>query len=280
MGLLPLPGQVPADDAMSPQALTTLVAPVSADTFPGRSLAKTLSASGVSIIDLQTGQELFGRLSGQRRPVGSLTKVMTALLIAESHAMDEVVVVPRNIRSVGGSTADLPPGAHFTVGDLLSATLIASANDAAEALAQYDSGSSGAFVERMNERARSLGLRNTSFANPAGLDDDQQWSTPRDIAWLTAFALQHPEIRKRMSLPTAAIRSREGETLHLQNTHALLRHHSSVIAGKTGTTNAARQCLISVVQENGREYIVVLLGSRERYLDMRAVLRVLSSFFA
>lgn len=280
MGLLPVApgsGSSPVtihDLALSPPAIAT------GKQFPGRTLARGLSSSGVTILDLQSGQELFARNADRRRSVGSLTKIMTAVLIAESHTLNEIVVIPRDIAETDGNTVRLPPGSHFTVGDLLSALLMASANDAADALARFHSGSDTAFVAEMNARAKMLGLENTSFANPSGLDNSLQWSTPRDIAWLAAYALRNPGIRSRMSTARATIRSTEGQSIALEHTHALLGKGGGIIAGKTGTTVAARQCLFTLVKEGGREYIVVLLGSNERYVDLRMIMRVLSSFFA
>ena len=279
MGLLPV---APGGASHSVTIDTLPLAPpaiAAGKQFPGRTLARSVSASGVVILDLRSGQEIFARNGGRRRSVGSLTKLMTAVIIAESHELNEVVAVPADIARTDGSTARLPPGSHFTVGDLLSALLIASANDAAETLARFHGGSDAAFVAEMNARARTLGLENTSFANPSGLDDADQWSTPRDIAWLAAYALRNPAIRSRMSTVTASIRSMEGRSIALEHTHELLGK-GAVIAGKTGTTTAAKQCLFSLVNDGGREYIVVLLGSSERYVDLRTVLRVLTSFFA
>ncbi len=280
-----LMGLVPAapSPAAAPVALEDLpLAPPALveNVFPSRKLAQSLSASGAFILDLQTGQELFARNADRARPVGSLTKIMTAVVIAESHSMDEVVEVPAGIGKTEGSVADLPPGGHFTVGDLLSALLIASANDAADTLAVFHSGSEEAFVTVMNERAAMLGLKNTEFANASGLDSPDEGSTPRDMAWLAAYALRNPEIRARMATAESSIRSVEGKTLSLAHTHVLLHQDGPIIAGKTGTTAAARQCLLSLVTEHGREYLVVLLGSNERYTDMRTVLRILGSFFA
>lgn len=279
-----LMGLLPVFSSPAPQVTTLAALPLpppalaAGKEFPSQKLSQSLSASGVAILDLQSGQELYVRNANRRRPMGSLTKIMTAVIIVESHFMDEVVTIPADIGETEGTTARLPPGQHFTVGDLLSALLIPSGNDAAEALARFHSGSNAAFVELMNDRATMLGLENTSFANPSGLDSSQQWSTPRDMAWLAAFALRKPEIRSRMSTQHVTIRSTEGQTIALDHTHALLGN--GVTAGKTGTTPAARQCLLSVVTENGREYVVVLLGSQERYVDMRTVLRILSALFA
>jgi len=239
-------------------------------------LQTRVTASGMVILDLGSSQEMVARNADTRRPIASLTKLMTALIIAERHSMDEWVRVPSDIGSIEGSTADLPANAEFTVGDLLSASLVHSANDAAETLARFHSGSSEAFVAEMNARAISLGLRSTSYANPIGLDDPQQWSTAREQAWLAMFVLRHPEIRERMSTSSVTIHSRQGKSIALASTHSLLRPDSPVIAGKTGTTMGAGQCLLSIVREGSEEYVVVLLGSRERYADMRAIIGALA----
>ncbi len=189
----------------------------------------------------------------------------------------------------------LPIGHSFTVGDLLSALLIPSANDAAYALAIYDAGSMEDFSVKMNQRAVELGLSGTTYGNSIGLDDAKQESSPRDLALLAMTVLRHDEIRQRMSLEQASIRSLEGNTVALYHSHQLLAVPLSatvtgpseqlgragsgdaiVSAGKTGTTDDAGQCLLSIVESNGRRYVVVLLHSRDRYADMRTILASLS----
>jgi len=231
-----------------------------------------LSASGVIIADVAGGQSLYRKQADVRRPMASLTKLMTALLIVEHHTMDEWVTVPVATGRVEGNKIYLPPGEQFTVGNLLSALLIASANDAAEVLAIYHSGSVSAFVEEMNARAGALGLKDTQYANPSGLDSSLQWSTPQDLTWLASFVLRKPEIRERMGKRGTRIISRQGSTIPLTHTHALLGTESEVVAGKTGTTMGAKECLLSVVDAGGHEYVVVLLHSLERYKDMLKIL--------
>lgn len=252
------------------QALTEIsIAP------PAEKIAvdRRLSASGVIVMDLASGQAIFGSQADIERPMASLTKLMTALIITENHALTEWVTVPKEIAETPGSVAYLPPGEQFTVGDLLSALLIASANDAAVTLARHHSTSREAFVQAMNERAASLGLSGTQYANPSGMDDPRQWSTPRDIARLTAFILKEPVLRDRMKLKGTVIRSRSGKEIRLTHTHALLRARNPFIQeGKTGTTGAAGQCLVSVVGREGEEYVVVLLHSLKRYDDMKTIL--------
>jgi serine-type D-Ala-D-Ala carboxypeptidase (penicillin-binding protein 5/6) len=235
-----------------------------------------LSASGVIVMDPASGQILYAKQSEVRRPMASLTKLMTALVIAENHEMDEVVKIPLWADNVEGNVAYLPPGEHFTIRDLLSALLIASANDAARVLAIFHAGSSENFAGEMNERAQSLGLTSTSFANPSGLDHPNQYSTPRDIAWLATFALRNPEVAQRIRSRGQRIWSVEGTPIYLSHTHALLHSDTLVTAGKTGTTTAAGQCLFSLVEQNNQAYIVVLLQSLQRYTDMQTILHTIA----
>lgn len=279
LGLVPVTGVhgdsgVPTlgADLLTVAAPTALSAP---DLSALEHVSTTLSASGILIVDLDSGEPIFARDADVARPMASLTKLMTALLIVEHHRMDEWVTIPPVALDPEGASASLRPGDSYTVGDLLSALLILSANDAAVALAQYHSGSTAAFVEEMNVRATQLGMRNTSYLNPTGFDAIGQRTSPQDLAWLTMFSFRYPDIRVRMGTPEATIQSRGGHIISLHHTHLLLHELSPVVAGKTGTTDGAGQCLLSVVQESGKRYLVILLHSVDRYRDMRAVLRVL-----
>lgn len=237
-----------------------------------------ISASGLLIVDLHSGQRLLAQQAEVPLPMASLTKIMTALLIVEHHDLAEWVTIPPQIEGIQGEIAHLPPGHQFTVGDLLTALLVGSANDAAVTLALHHSGSIGAFVGKMNERAKELGLRQTSYQNPVGFDAEGQWSSPQDLAWLTMFALRHEDIRRRMGLRGAILRSRTGEQRTVTHTHALLHAESGVIGGKTGTTPRAKQCLLSIVRgRDDREYLVILLHSANRYGDMRVIVQALTS---
>lgn len=236
-----------------------------------------LSASGILVIDAQSGQQLYGRNARVTRPMASLTKLMTALLIIENHALDEWVTVPSSVSDVPGSRAYLEPGSRFLVKDLLKALLIMSANDAAVTLAQYDSGSVEAFVEKMNERAKELGLKDTVYSNPTGLDAFSQHSTPQDLAWLTMYVTRNEDLRDLMGMRGAVIVSADGKETQLYHTHALLHDNAEVIAGKTGTTDGAGECLVTLIQHAQKTYLVVLLRSSHRYDDMRAILKLLTA---
>lgn len=278
MGMLPVLGLQNTDVLTLRDLSIASPSPLlAAEARPSLAFPDNLSASGVLVVDFDSGQVLLERGSKTQRPMASLTKLMTALLIVEGHDLGEWVTIPKGMSAMNGSIAYLPEGEQFTVGDLLSAALISSANDAAQTLAIFHSGSVSAFVQEMNDRARSLGLRQTSFANPIGLDDAHQWSTPRDIAWLASFAMRNPEIRARLGTRGERIASKQGMPLYLTHTHAFIHADTGVIAGKTGTTEGANECLMSLVQEGNRTYLVVLLNSLERYKDMRAILDVLSA---
>lgn len=239
-------------------------------------VGNTLSSSGVIVMDLQSGQTLYARNASVSRPMASLTKLMTALIIVEHHALNEKVTVPADILKTQGNDYDhLPPNDIFTVGDLLSAMLINSSNDSAVTLARFHSGTIAAFAKEMNSRAKTLGLANTSYDNPIGFDGPAQDSTPQDLAWLAMYVLRYPEIAKRMATPDMTIHSQNGVSIALNHTNELLHQDSFVIAGKTGTTDAAGQCLLSIVEIGGRRSVVVLLHSRDRYADMQRILTAL-----
>lgn len=237
---------------------------------------KRVSASGAMIVDLDSGQTLYARSAKVTRPMASLTKLMTALVIAENHALEEKVVIPPEAPKAGGSLAYLPVGETFTIGDLLSALLVGSANDAAVTLALHHSGSIKDFVAAMNARAKELGLQQTTYANPTGFDAPGQQTSPQDIVWLSMFVLRNPAIAERMGTRGGQISSLEGTDLYLTHTHALLHADAGVVAGKTGTTDGAGQCLLSVVNARDRRYLILLLHSVDRYGDMRSVLDALS----
>lgn len=273
MGMVPVWG-VHFDASVSREI--RIAPPTSGDVQLFQSLETALSASGAIIVDLESGQTVYRRSAAVARPMASLTKLMTALIIVEHHSLDEVVLIPDDIREVVGTVAYLPAGERFTVGDLLSALLIMSGNDAAVTLARYHSGSMESFAAEMNERAKQLGLQDTSYQNPTGLDAPSQRSTPQDLAWLAMFVMRNEDIATRMGAVSAQIRSLSGKTLTLTHTHQLLRTEADILAGKTGTTDEAGQCLLSIVEGNGRRYITVLLHSQDRYGDLRAILTLLS----
>lgn len=239
------------------------------------SMPPAVSASGVLLLDLESGQELLSRTPDQRRPMASLTKIMTALLILERHDLHEIVSVPIVADQMRGSVIGMKTGEHFRIGALLLALLIPSANDSAYALAISDSHSVGGFVAQMNARAKTLGLKNTHFSNPAGLDNPEQYSSPRDLGWLTVAALKHPEFSRIVGTRTTRIADAEGREFDLRNTNDLLHENEHVSGVKTGTTDAAGECLIVRFEERGHLYLLILLGSKDRYTDSLYILQAM-----
>jgi D-alanyl-D-alanine carboxypeptidase (penicillin-binding protein 5/6) len=234
-----------------------------------------VSASGVLLMDALSGDTIYAVAPDTRRPMASLTKIMTALLTLEKHELSKTVTVPLIADNIGGSSVHLVAGEHFSVHSMLKSLLLHSANDVAYALAVFNGRSVGAFVRMMNERATSLGLLDTHFANPAGLDNPEQYSTPRDLAWLTMAALKHEHFRTIVQTRTARISSYENRTFDVKNTNEMLHYNEDVYGIKTGTTNAAGECLILLFTERDRPYILVLLGSKERYTDALRILKAL-----
>ncbi len=236
-----------------------------------------LSASGILLIDRRSGQELMSLNADERRPMASLTKIMTALLILNDHRLSEIVTVPPIAESIGGSGIRAKTGERLSARDMLKALLIPSANDAAYALANFHSKGIAGFVRAMNERAHALGLANTNFANPAGLDDPAQFSTPRDLAWLTIAALRYPAFREITGTRAAVIYGLDGGIFEVRNTNELLHDHPEVLGVKTGTTSNAGECLIILFTEQEREYLLVLLKSSDRYADALRVLQAVKN---
>lgn len=234
-----------------------------------------LTASGMLLVDMESGEDIVGIAPDTPRPIGSLTKLMTALLIVERHDKSEIVTVPTLAEYIGGSTLSLHAGQKMTVFAALQGLLIPSANDVAYSLAVFDAGSVGSFVARMNDRAKVLGLRATHFANPAGFDNDAQASSPRDLAWIAAAALRHAIVREIVGTRTARIAAFDGTEWHLRNTNELLHYNANVYGVKTGTTDRAGECLIVLFTEGYRQYLLILLGSRDRYADALSVMEAL-----
>jgi len=216
------------------------------------------------MFDVASGEILWARHPDRELPVASLTKMMTAHLIASRHSPDEKVLVSTKAVRTGGSTIGvLPAGEKVPLGGLLKGLLLVSGNDAATALAEHDSGSVGRFVERMNDEADRLGLECSRFTTPHGLEDKGNYSCPRDLAELARADLANARIaeivrsdRESVPFPVA------GGALELYNINPFIRAGDPTITGlKTGYTDAAGRCYVTTAERGGRELGVVLLDS-------------------
>lgn len=234
--------------------------------------------SGV-LMDVNTGRVLYAFNENKPLYPASVTKIMSMLLIAE--ALDEKkislgdkVTASFNASSKGGSQIWLREGEQMTVDELLRATAIASANDACTALGEFIAGSEEAFVKRMNERARELGMKNTFFVNCSGLDDDttKHLTTAYDIALMSKELLGHKIIRKYSTTWMDTLRN--GET-QLVNTNRLVRFYEGTTGLKTGTTSKAGHCLSASAEKNSLHLIAVVMGAKnstDRFEGAKAML--------
>ncbi|MBI4136870.1 D-alanyl-D-alanine carboxypeptidase [Candidatus Roizmanbacteria bacterium] len=228
------------------------------------SLDPIFTARAVLVLDRASGEMLFAKNEDLPLWPASTTKVMTALVALEEYDLNEVVVVENPIAE--GRVMNLRPGEKITVESLVYAILIHSANDAAYALADHHPEGREGFVSRMNQKARSLNLINTHFVDPAGFDNDKQYSTASDLAKLGMIAFEHPVIARSISIPSITISDVDYVTFHrLENVNTLLGSVPGVAGGKTGWTENAKENLINITKRNGYEILTIVLGSDDRF---------------
>ena len=230
------------------------------------------------LIDEDSGTVLYEKNADARRPIASITKVMTLLLAFEALEagkihLDDFVPVSEHAYHMGGSQIWLEPGEHFTLDEMIKAICVSSANDAAVAVAELVGGSEPAFVEQMNARAASLGMEQTSFRNACGLDTEGHLSTARDVAIMSRQILTTcPEVLHYTGIWTDTLR---GGATQLVNTNKLLRRYNGITGLKTGTTGKAGVCISASAERDGLRLIAVVLGSasgKERFQSASTLL--------
>ena len=233
--------------------------------FSGRVQALSdseLPAPSAVLMEASTGKVLYEKNAHEQRPCASITKVMTLLLVMEGldsgqiH-LEDMVTASEHAASMGGSDIWLEPGETMSVDDLLKATVIVSANDAAVALAEHLCGSEEAFVQRMNERAAELGMTKTVFKNCNGLDEDGHVTTAYDIALMSRALIAHEKIFDYTQVWMDELR---GGKTQLVNTNKLLKTYSGITGLKTGTTGKAGSCMTATAERDGMSLIAVVLG--------------------
>jgi D-alanyl-D-alanine carboxypeptidase (penicillin-binding protein 5/6) len=242
---------------------------VRAEEFPAR---PSIKASALYLVELKSGRVLLEENATRRLPPASLTKVMTALVAMEAASPQQVVHVDRRAL-VHRSSLKLQSGEQFFLRDLLTAMLVTSANDACEAVAWHVGGDADRFVTMMNERARTLGLENTHFANACGFDAPGHYSTAADLARLTEQALQVPPISMMVRTLIREIASVDGKRqIPLRSTNELLLD-PDVTGVKTGYTSKAGRCLIASMFKDGHQLLLVGLNVRDRWEQATRLLR-------
>jgi len=263
----------------SPQAETfdelDLLAVESIPVKKATAVAPVTEAKSALLMDLDSGILLYEKKPHERLPMASLTKIMTAIIILENHDLNEIVMVQDDFSNMIEDEIGVRIWLHqyekITVENLLIGLLVRSAGDATMALAKYHSGSEKAFVNEMNERAKALHLNNTHFMNSIGLDDDGHYSSAFDLAILTKYALRNRDFRRIVRMPRAVISSTNGEIKHeFEGTNYLLNSYLDIRGVKTGTTDEAGESIINLARHsNGKEVIVVLLDSPERFQESK-----------
>ena len=234
-----------------------------------------VTAESAIVVDMETGGIIYGKNTDARQYPASTTKVMTAALALDRGDNNSTVVVSPYAAWV--ECTGLWAGSSMREFDMIALMMLESDNGAATALGEAIGGSEAAFVSMMNEKARELGMTNTHFENCNGMPDENHYSTARDIAKVSAYAMQNPLFRRivaseRIIMPDW---QKPGELYEAENTNKLLGSYPGCIGVKTGFTNAAGGCLVSAARRNGRELLCVVLKSSDmdtRFSDSAALL--------
>lgn len=229
------------------------------------------------LMEKETGTLLYQKNAHTAMAPASVTKVMTLLLVMEALdagkiSMDDMVTVSPNAASMGGSQVYLEPGEQMSMDDMLKATVIASGNDAATALAEHVAGSAEGFVSLMNERAKQLGMNDTVFKNCTGLDVEGHVTSAYDIALMSRALIAHEQIKKYTTVWMDSLR---GGEFQLANTNKLIRSYNGITGLKTGFTSTAKYCLSATAERDGMELIATVMGtptSPERFASAASLL--------
>ena len=244
----------------------------------------SVAAKGAALIDGKTGRLLWGRNAEEPMAMASTTKIMTAILVLENCEMDEIVTISKNASHQPKVHMGLREGEQWKVGDLLSAMMLRSYNDAAVALAEHVSESAEKFCMKMTEKAKEIGAEDTIFGTPNGLDshltDAEHHSTAYDMALITAYALQNESFREIISKPEIMIEDVVGKhTCHVTNTDRFLKEYDGAIGVKTGYTNKAGHCFVGAAERNDVLLISAVLGSgwgdtgkQKKWTDTKALM--------
>ena len=230
-----------------------------------------ISAQGALIVDSKSQKYLFQKNTTDRLLPASTVKMMTALIALEEFNHDDIVEV--GLVTIEGQKMGLTTGEKITVRDLITGLLVYSANDAAEVLASHYTGGRDEFVKRMNQKAQELSLNDTNFTNPSGLDGVNQYTTVTDLSKLALYALENPNFSQIVQTKHVVIKSVDERFTHvLTSTNQLLGEVDGVTGVKTGWTESARENLVTSFNKDGRELIIVLLGSQDRFGETKELI--------
>lgn len=235
------------------------------------SVPPSLTAKSVIVTDADSAVVLYQKDPDLKLLPASTTKMMTAIIALENYQLDKVLTVGET--KVNGNKVKLLSGEKITVENLLYALLVGSANDAAQVLAENFPGGEEAFVSAMNKKALDLKLENTNFTNPMGLDDENHYSTARDLARLAITVIKNPLLARIVSTPEITITDVSGAAKHqLRNTNELIGKIEGVRGVKTGWTQNAGGCLVSWIEKADHKVVMVVLDSQDRFEETRSLI--------
>lgn len=249
------------------------ISTLSATSVYGANGPSGVSAAAAVLMDVTTGDVLFGKQADTRRPPASTTKIMTAILGLELGRPDEVVTISQKAAAVGEATLHLDPGEKITLYELITGALVRSGNDACVAIAEHIAGSEEQFVKLMNKKALALGAQNTNFENTNGLPRKEHYSTAKDLALMARHGLQIPQFASITRQKETEIHFLEPDVfMDLRNTNKLLWNYPYANGVKTGTTTAAGKCLVASATKEGRQLLAVVLNAPDRFGDAQKLL--------
>lgn len=235
--------------------------------------AADISARAAIVIDADTGEIIYGKNESEKLPMASTTKIMSTLIVLEQGDLDEEFAVDADSIKVEGSSMGLKEGYKVTLKKLCYGMMLPSGNDAANAAAVRISGSVEKFVKLMNERAEELGLKNTHFVTPSGLDDytDDHYSTAYDMAILMKTALKNETFREIIGTKKMTVDFGNDNTNYLVNSNKLWSYCDGIIGGKTGFTDKAKRCLVSACERDDTTLICVTLNAPDDWNDQTSL---------
>lgn len=218
-----------------------------------------INARAAIIYDRETKEIIWGKNENDKKSMASTTKIMTAIVVLENAKLTDIVTVSKRAASIGGSRLKISEGDKISVNDLLYGLMLKSGNDTAIALAEHIGGSVDEFVNLMNKKAVEIGLKNTHFTSPHGLDDVNHYTTAYELAMLTDYAMENETFCNIVNTKSATINI-NGLPRNINNTNELLGYMQGVNGVKTGFTNNAGRCLVTSCIRNSSQIITVVLG--------------------
>lgn len=235
---------------------------INAESAPG------VSASNAVVLNMDTNEVIYEKKANESREIASITKIMTAIVAIEQNDLDEKVLISSNAAKKEGSSIYTKAGDIYSLEDLVYGLMLRSGNDAATAIAEHVAGSEKGFAFLMNEKASWIGMQNSSFQNPHGLDEEEHFSTAYDMALLTSYAMKNDEFKKIFGTKKYLSKNID---YYWFNKNKLLMSNDYCTGGKTGFTKSAGRALVTTAEHEGKRIVVVTLNASNDWNDHRVL---------